>query len=97
MIDRYRDMGTIILHEKICRQKALNAYALINTALIFRTLYFWHYCLYISSTILIAVLLLYFVHYIHGNAALIFRALCSWLYEVLSDIYRRWCKLNFRR
>ena len=39
-------------------------------------------CLYISSAIIIAALTSYFVHYIHGSAALIFCKLCSWLYEV---------------
>ena len=37
-----------------------------GTALIFRTLYSWQYCLYISYTIFIAVMLLYFLRYIHG-------------------------------
>ena len=36
------------------------------------------YCLYISSATIIP---LYFVHYIHRSAALIFRALYPWLYE----------------
>ena len=36
------------------------------------------YCLYISSA---AIIPLYFVHYLHRSAALIFRALYPWLYE----------------
>ena len=41
-----------------------------STVLIFRTLYFWQYCLYIPFSIFISVLLLYFVYYIHGSASL---------------------------
>ena len=33
-----------------------------------------------------AVLLLYFVHYIHGSAVLMFRTLFSWLYEVYTEV-----------
>ena len=40
-------------------------------------------CVYISYATFIAVLI-YFVHYIQGRTALIFRALCPWLYEVLA-------------
>ena len=39
------------------------------------------YCLYISSATIIP---LYFVHYIHRSAALIFRTLYPWLYEALA-------------
>ena len=40
------------------------------------------YCLYISSATIIP---LYFAHYIYRNAALIFRMLYPWLYEVLAN------------
>ena len=39
---------------------------------------------YISYAAFIAVLI-YFVHYIQGRTALIFRTLCPWLYEVLAE------------
>ena len=43
--------------------------------------------LYFVSTRFIAVLPLYFVYYIHGrSAALKFRTLYPWLYEVLAQI-----------
>ena len=41
------------------------------------------YCLYISSATIIP---LYFVHYIHRSAALIFRTLYPWLYEVFATL-----------
>ena len=41
-------------------------------------------CVYISYATFIAVLI-YFVHYIQGRTALIFRTLCPWLYEVLAE------------
>ena len=53
-----------------------------TTSLIFCLLYFWQYCLYISSAIFITVLALCFLHYIHKIPAPIFRALYPWLYEV---------------
>ena len=40
------------------------------------------YCLYISSATIIP---LYSVHYIHWRAALIFRTLYPWLYQVLAQ------------
>ena len=40
------------------------------------------YCLYISSATIIP---LYFVCYIHRSAALIFRTLYSWVYEVSTE------------
>ena len=55
-----------------------------GTALIFPSLCFWQYCLYISSAMFIVLLPISFVHYIHWRAALIFRTLYPWLYEVLA-------------
>ena len=51
------------------------------------------YCLYISSATIIP---LYFVYYIHRSAALIFRTLYPWLYEVLSQnfAWRRFFEIN---
>ena len=49
------------------------------------------YCLYISSATIIP---LYFVHYSHRSAALMFRTLYSWLYEVLAG---KIIPLNFSR
>ena len=43
-----------------------------HTSLIFRSLYFWQYCLYILLAISIAVPPLYFVHYIHGEVLLLY-------------------------
>ena len=40
---------------------------------------------YTSYATFIAVVI-YFVHYIHGRTALIFRTLCPWLYEVLAPL-----------
>ena len=57
-----------------------------DTALIFPLLCFWQYCLYILSSVFIAVLPISFIPYIHWRATLIFRTLCLWLYEVLAPI-----------
>ena len=48
-----------------------------STAFTFRTLID-------SSTTLI-----HFVHYIHGRTALIYRTLCTWLYEVFTQVIRK--------
>ena len=57
-----------------------------DTVLTFPLLCFWQYCLYILSSVFIAVLPISFIPYIHWRAALIFRTLCLWLYEVLARI-----------
>ena len=56
---------------------------LILKFIIFLTelIFCWQYCPYISSATIIP---LYFVYYIHRSAALIFRTLYPWLYEVLA-------------
>ena len=56
-----------------------------DTALIFLSLCFRQCCLYISSAIFIVVLPISFVHYIHWRAALIYRTLYPWLYEVFAN------------
>ena len=43
------------------------------------------YCLYVSSATIIP---LYFIYYIHRSAALIFRTLYPWVYEVLANFRR---------
>ena len=53
--------------------------------------------LYFVSTIFITVLPLYFVYYIHGSAALIFRMLYPWLYEVLAGSFTPLCVFMFWR
>ena len=45
---------------------------------IFRLLYSWQYCPYILYALLLAVVPLYFVHYINSSTAFIFCTLYSW-------------------
>ena len=55
-----------------------------DTALIFPSLCFWQYCLYISSAIFIVVLPISFMHYIHWRAAITFHTLYPWLQDVFA-------------
>ena len=53
----------------------------------FRGFCFKWYCFYVSCGLIHgSTTVIYSVHCIHGGTALIFRTLCPWLYEVLSNI-----------
>ena len=66
-----------------------------TTSLIFCLLYFWQYCLYISSAIFITVLALCFLHYIHNIPAPIFRALYPWLRHFIHvQVATSWWRLG---
>ena len=54
------------------------------------TIFCLQYCLYISSA---TIILLYFIYFIYRSAALIFRTLYPWLYEVLALFLVRKLKL----
>ena len=66
-----------------------------DTALIFPSLCFWQYCLYILSAIFIVVLPISFIHYIQWRAALICCTLYPWLFEVLAcNRFHMHCGIN---
>ena len=53
-------------------------------------IFYLEYCLYISSA---TVIPLYFIHYIHRSAAVIFCMLYPWLYEVFAVFCKIFCNL----